>query len=391
MSRPNLPAKPYPDFPLFAHQRGRWAKKILGKTRYFGRFADGWQEALASYQRQRDDLYAGREPSECVAGLHLLDFVNDYLEDLKKRVDTDEVTVGHWSDCQRTGTMLCDYFGDSFPLEVLRPSDFVAVRRDWIGRYALATVAGHVRRTKAMMRWGHDPGPLDTPIQIGNRFREPSAKDQRLEKKAKPKSFWNASEIWTLTTATHPNQAAMILLAINAGFHTCDVGRIRWENVDLDEGWATLMRQKTAIDRRAFLWPETISALRTVRELDRGDDLIFMTRLGSPVYREDRKWNHVSKEFGKLVKRLQIEPRRSFIALRKTFQTIGDETGDMTTVRYVMGHADKSMSATYRQHYPDELIKRVCGHVREWYIAGVPRPAIAKNDDERHPSLDRAI
>ena len=37
------PAKPNPDFPLYAHKSGRWAKKICGKTHFFG----PWREPLS--------------------------------------------------------------------------------------------------------------------------------------------------------------------------------------------------------------------------------------------------------------------------------------------------------------------------------------------------------
>ena len=32
--------KPRPDFPLYPHKTGRWAKKVQGRTEYFGRVAD---------------------------------------------------------------------------------------------------------------------------------------------------------------------------------------------------------------------------------------------------------------------------------------------------------------------------------------------------------------
>jgi len=42
------PEKPTPDFPLFPHASGKWAKKVGGELHYFGRWTDP-DGALASY------------------------------------------------------------------------------------------------------------------------------------------------------------------------------------------------------------------------------------------------------------------------------------------------------------------------------------------------------
>lgn len=49
------PAKPRPDFPLFAHSNGQWAKKIQGKLHYFGVWHDP-QSAEDNYYRQKVEL-----------------------------------------------------------------------------------------------------------------------------------------------------------------------------------------------------------------------------------------------------------------------------------------------------------------------------------------------
>ncbi len=49
-----------------------------------------------------------------------------------------------------------------------------------------------------------------------------------------------------------------ILLGLNGGFGNRDICELRWE--EIQGRWLTTMRQKTAVDRKVWLWKETIDA-----------------------------------------------------------------------------------------------------------------------------------
>jgi len=92
------PAKPRPDFPLFPHATGRWAKTIRGKLYYFGKWACP-DAALQRYVEERDDLYAGRKPRRKGEGLTIKDLVSKFLLAKKARVDAGELALGTFGAC----------------------------------------------------------------------------------------------------------------------------------------------------------------------------------------------------------------------------------------------------------------------------------------------------
>jgi integrase len=180
-----------------------------------------------------------------------------------------------------------------------------------------------------------------------------------------------------------PALKAMILLGINCGFGNNDCGSLPLDAVDLDAGWINFARPKTGIDRRCPLWPETVAALRdwlTVRpepqeNADAG--LVFLTTGGTRYAKDESTDNPVSKETRKLFNRLGIDKRRSFYGLRHCFETIGGASRDQVAVDCLMGHADNSMAATYRDHVGDDRLLAVVAHVHAWLFNSTPSPPTA--------------
>jgi integrase len=130
-------------------------------------------------------------------------------------------------------------------------------------------------------------------------------------------------------------------------------------------------RPKTAVERRAKLWTETIVSLRSSiadrppAKHEEDDDLVFITKYGKP-WAKSGKSNPISVEFRKLLASLTLYRQGlNFYALRHTFETIASGSRDQVAVNHVMGHADASMAAVYREKIEDDRLVAVADHVHD--------------------------
>jgi hypothetical protein len=141
------PTKPYPDFPLFAHAVGQWAKKIRGKLHYFGVWADP-DGALAKYLEQKDALHAGRKPRETSGELAVKDVANQFLSAKTALVDAGELSPRTWAGYKLAVDEMVSQLGKSRLVADLDPSDFASMRarmaKKW-GPHRLATTIQVVR------------------------------------------------------------------------------------------------------------------------------------------------------------------------------------------------------------------------------------------------------
>lgn len=368
------PDKPYPDFPLFPHDNGQWAKKIRKKLHYFGVWSD-WQAAIENYERSREALYAGRDPKTHGAdGLSVADACNLFLEAKEKMRDSKEITPRTFEEYEDTCRLIIDTFGRNRTVLSLVAADFDSLRELLAKRYGPISLGNRVTRVRTVFRY-LDPDHanlIDRAVTFGPDFRRPSKKLLRLAKaQAGPRLFAN-SEINTLIASANSRLKAMIYLGINCALGNSDIGHLEHSHLDLKGGWLNYPRVKTGINRRAKLWSETVKALKAVPSrraaFTEHEGLVFLTQTGHP-WAGDTRDSPVAKEMAKLLKACDMKRKGlSFYSLRHTFLTIGEESKDMPAVYSIMGHAPRSgdMSSIYRHGVSDDRLEHVSEYVRAW-------------------------
>jgi integrase len=371
------PAKPYIDFPLFPHATGRWAKKVRGRLHYFGKWDDP-DGALAKYLAEKDDLHAGRTPRPAAEALTVFTLCGKFLTTKKRMLDAGELSVASFADYTATCRRVLLAFGKRRRVSDLRPDDFEALRAAFAKKWGPVRVGNEINRVRIVFNYAWKSGLLDKPMLYGEGFKRPSRKTLRRHRHAQGPRIFEAEAIRRMLRAAGQPLGAMILLAANCGFGNADCGTLPVTALDLAGGWVNYPRPKTGMPRRCPLWPETVAALtewlakRPDSQSEADAALVFVTRKGGR-WAKDTSDNPVSKETRKLLDALGINGHRNFYALRHTFQTIGDESGDFLAVRSIMGHADGDIAAHYRERISDERLRRVAGHVREWLFATADR------------------
>ena len=387
--KPPRPKKPRPDFPLFPHQAGYWAKKVRGRLRYFGKISTDpkGQAALEKWLEQKDDLLAGRTPRVSGEGLSVADLCNRFLSTGQGKLKTGDIAPRTFANQYHTCDIIVKAFGRKRLVADLDASDFERLRRSMAGDWGPVTVTNAVRRVRSVFRYAEQNRLISMPVHFGSEFRQPSKRLLRLDKAKKLPRMFEAEILRTILDAAETPLRAMILLGINCGLGNGDIAHMPTEAVDLDAGWLDFPRPKTGTPRRCPLWPETVAAIREA--LDQRPKpaskeyagLLFIRPDGTrwckavaepPDDKTKRKmWSSdcVGKEFTKLLKALKMKRLGlGFYAIRHSFATIASGSRDQIAVDFIMGHSPGSgdMSAVYRERLDDVRLLAVVEHVHEW-------------------------
>jgi integrase len=382
------PDKPRPDFPLFPHATRRWAKKIKGRMHYFGPWADS-DGALRKYLEQKDYLEAGMKPPAANDGrLTVRELCNRFLNSKRCQLDTRELSPLTFHEYVAACKLVVKELHGERAVDDLRPEDFERMKSRFPRTWGPHRRGKMIQMIRTVVKYAMDEDLVEKTIKVGKQFKKPTKTVQRIHRAKVGKRMFAAAEIHALLGKASVQMRAMILLGINCGYGNTDVATLPVDALDLVGGWATFARPKTGIPRRCPLWKETAEALRIVlakrpTPKEPADaKLVFLTRCGHPWARaiqtpeEDGSIkvtydDALSKEMPKLIKAAGMEQRRGtrFYALRHGTETIGGEAKDPPALDLVMGHADPSMGAVYREEIGDDRLRAVTDHIRTWLFS----------------------
>jgi integrase len=374
------PKKPHPDFPLFPHATGRWAKKIKQKLHFFG----PWEDPDGAMQRwldQKDDLLAGRTPRIQGEGIILRDLCERFLTSKTLLLKSGELSVHSWRDYFRTCGVLVNVFGERRRVSGLVSDDFEQLRAAMSEKgggkgkgWGPVRLGNEINRIRIIFKWAFDSGLLEQPMRYGQAFKRPNKKTLRLERAKAGLRMYEPDELRAILEAATVPMRAMVLLGCNCGFGNSDCGNLPLKALNLETGWVTFPRPKTGISRRCPLWPETVKALAEALEQrpeparSEHADLVFLTARGD-TWAKTTSDNPISKEMAKLLAKLKIGGDRrglNFYACRHTFETIGGGSRDQVAVDFIMGHARDDMASLYREKIDDGRLHTVVNDVRSW-------------------------
>lgn len=356
------PKKPYDGYPLFAHASGQWAKKIRGRTHYFGTWSDP-QAAVDRYLEQKDYLHAGVvPPAKCST---LADVLNAFDAEKKRSLEIGDIGQRTYNEY----VQICDTIatlGKHRPIDSIGPDDLSRLRTMLAkgkGGQLVSPVTHKRLLTFARMVFYHANEELGFSVRYKKSLRPPTIAKIRERRNEIGERMFDADEIRKLLTAAPQPLRSMILLGINCAFGPRDIIQLPFKAIDLDGGWHNFARPKTHVPRRCPLWSDTVKALREI------------VPESGPMF-NGRKWTRhiIAHQFKELAEQcgIYVVGTKTFYSLRRTFETIA-KTADVnqSVIDRIMGHERPDMSEIYNQRTYDTMLRKCTDHVRKWLRGSV--------------------
>jgi len=267
-STPAKPEKPWPDFPLYWHQRGYWMCK---RQRREYRYEADPHASYARYLKDKEIWDAGAVPAQPMKGYLLADAINQFLSRQQNRLADGAINSRQFARYRKE---LEKHLLQAVP-KTTRLQDFASDRAPSLFRRIRATARAkglescriHVTAVRAMLDHAARKRMMMAP-DYGEDFDPPTVKqfrDQRnVERAEHGDRAWGIDELGAILVAAKkydPHLYAQILVGLNLAYSAADVAAMTEGVIDRKTRLVRFPRVKTGIDRIGVLWPETLRAI----------------------------------------------------------------------------------------------------------------------------------
>lgn len=177
-------------------------------------------------------------------------------------------------------------------------------------------------------------------------------KTKMLEENNRRLRYLSGEECQRLIESCGKHIRSVVIMALNTGMRRGEILSLRWDNLDLKNGFILLEKTKNG-DRREIPINATLRAVLEAlpRRLD-----------GGPVFFNpdtDREYGDIKNGFNNACKRAKITDFH-FHDLRHTFASHLIMAGvDITTVKELLGHKTLTMTLRYAHLAPSHKVKAV--------------------------------
>ena len=347
--------------PLFKHATGQWAKKINGKTRYFG---NDLNLALAKYYSDAQGTTPDYTSPTPALGVLAEAFLQSKLESFQRG----ELSSSTLADYKRILPRAVAAHS-SKPASQLTRMDIGtvadSVSRSSVNGSQLSPRSQAVQRAyvRAFFNWLDKNRQISRDIADDAReaLKAPSRRQVALHDQRHEKPMPTPEDIRRLIEAAAVWFKPVLFLGINGAMGPTDLAGLQKSAVE--DGWLKTRRSKTGVARRFPLWPETKRALAAWDTED--SDLLLTSHTGKPIMVRKSK-SRISEEMSRLRERTGSELR--FYDLRRVFASVADRCGDPVAVSFVMGHAPSSQTDRYRRWIEDSRVEAAVSTVRDWLL-----------------------
>ena len=244
-------------------------------------------------------------------------------------------------DKSRLDRFLIPRLGDKLLDEITR-QDIAAVHAE-VGKttpYQANRLRENIHTMFEMAKeWGQIPDSTANPASRIKEFQEKSRE-----------RYLSTDEVARLIIAIREEDVfirAAILLLLLTGLRRNEVLRLKWENINLELGLATIAKTKNGEMALQPLSPPAIRVLHAIPKYSKNPFVIVGMKPGKPRYDLNKAWARIKK-------RAQIEDVRLH-DLRHTCGTWLAQHGvDIMIIKNVLNHKDLKSTLVYVKHSVDQ-------------------------------------